>query len=292
MLNYATAIGFGTEPELFAARWPADLHVIGKDIARFHAVIWPALLMAAGEAVPRTVFVHGFLTIGGEKMSKSRGTGVHPFELLDIFGVDSYRYFFLRQFAFGNDGDYSLESITERHNADLANGLGNLAARVLAMLGSYFDGAVPAPELEGCEADLPAVTASAVANYDAHMLAVELQPAVAAVWSIVDRANGYLVEKEPWKLAKDPDARAELAACCTRVPSCCGSCRLDPAAHARRRSASVGAARPARRRPRPTGPRGSHLGPARARHPDPQGREPLPAPGHVATAQPGPSSPG
>jgi methionyl-tRNA synthetase len=211
LLNYATAIGFGTEPEMFAARWPADLHVIGKDIARFHAVIWPALLMAAGEAVPLTVFVHGFVTIGGEKMSKSRGTGVHPFELLDIFGVDSYRYFFLRQFAFGNDGDYTLESITERHNADLANGLGNLAARVLAMLGSYFDGAVPAAELDGGEADLPEVIERAVARYDEQMLAVELQSAVAAVWSIVDRANGYLVEKEPWKLAKDPAAWPELA---------------------------------------------------------------------------------
>jgi methionyl-tRNA synthetase len=167
--------------------------------------------MAAGEAVPRTVFVHGFVTIGGEKMSKSRGTGVHPFELLDIFGVDSYRYFFLRQFAFGNDGDYTLESITERHNADLANGLGNLAARVLAMLGSYFDGAVPSAELEGGEADLPEVIERAAARYDGQMLAVELQSAVAAVWSIVDRANGYLVEKEPWKLAKDPAARPELA---------------------------------------------------------------------------------
>ena len=211
LLNYATAVGYGTDPETFGALWPADLHVIGKDIARFHAIIWPALLMAAGEEVPKTVFVHGHLTIGGEKMSKSRGTGVHPFELLDRFGVDSYRYYFMRQIPFGNDGDYSLESMVERHNADLANGLGNLASRVLAMLGSYYDGAVPAVEAEGAESDLPDVVARAAARYDEAMLAVQLQPGLNAVWSIVDRANGYLVEKEPWKLAKDPDRRAELA---------------------------------------------------------------------------------
>jgi methionyl-tRNA synthetase len=211
LLNYATAVGFGTDPEMFERLWPADLHVIGKDIARFHAVIWPALLMAAGEAVPKTVFVHGFLTIGGEKMSKSRGTGVHPFELLDRFGVDSYRYYFMRSIPFGNDGDYSLESMTERHNADLANGLGNLASRVLAMLGSYFDATVPAPAVEGAEEDLPAAVAEAAATYDEAMLGVQTQPALEAVWSIVDRANGYLVEKAPWKLAKDDAKRDELA---------------------------------------------------------------------------------
>jgi methionyl-tRNA synthetase len=211
LLNYATAAGFGTNGARFAELWPADLHIIGKDITRFHAVIWPALLMAAGEDVPRTVFAHGFLFVGGEKMSKSRGTGVHPTELLDQFGTDSYRYYFTRQFAFGNDGDYSIESMVERHNADLANGLGNLASRVLAMLGSYFDGAVPPPEVEGAEDDLPVVTADAAARYDAHVVAVELQGGVAAVWSIVDRLNGYLVEKEPWKTAKEPERRAELA---------------------------------------------------------------------------------
>lgn len=212
LLNYITAPGFGVEGSIFDSVWPADLHIIGKDITRFHAVIWPALLMAAGLEVPRTVFGHGFLTVGGEKMSKSRGTGVHPFELLDHVGADSYRYYFMREIPFGQDGNYSWESLTERHNADLANGLGNLASRVLAMLGSYFDGAVPAAGFEGAESDLPAVIADAVARYDEHMLNVELQPAVRAVWSVVDRANGYLVEKEPWKLAKDDARRDELAA--------------------------------------------------------------------------------
>lgn len=211
LLNYATAVGFGTDPSMFHRVWPADLHVIGKDIIRFHAVIWPALLMAAGIELPKTVFAHGFVNVSGEKMSKSSGTGTHPFELLDHFGVDSYRYYFMREISFGNDGNFSWESMTERHNADLANGLGNLASRVLAMLASNFDGVVPEPVTPGAESDLPGVIDDALRRYDEHMLALRLQPALVAVWDIVDRANHYLVEKEPWKLAKQPDRRDDLA---------------------------------------------------------------------------------
>jgi methionyl-tRNA synthetase len=210
LLNYITAPAFGVPGSMFDRVWPCDVHVIGKDIARFHAVIWPALLMAAGIEVPKTVLVHGFLTVGGEKMSKSRGTGVHPFELLDRFGVDSYRYFFLREVPFGQDGNYSLEAIIERHNADLANGLGNLASRVLAMLGSYFDGVVPDPFADGVDGDLSSVVADVGRRVDESILDLQLTPSVAAVWEIVDRANGYLVEKEPWKIAKDGSRRAEL----------------------------------------------------------------------------------
>jgi methionyl-tRNA synthetase len=167
--------------------------------------------MAAGEDVPGTVFGHGHLHVGGEKMSKSRGTGVHPNALLDVFGTDSYRYYFMRQFAFGNDGDYSIESMTARHNADLANGLGNLASRILAMLGSSFDGRVPEPVDGAAAGDLPDAVARAVAALDDHIRAVRLQDAVEAVWTIVDRANGYLVEEAPWKLAKDPAAADRMA---------------------------------------------------------------------------------
>jgi methionyl-tRNA synthetase len=211
LTNYITAAGYADDPERFAQLWPANIHSIGKDIIRFHAVYWPAMLMAAGVEPPTQVWAHGYVTVGGKKMSKTNLTGIHPFALLDHFGVDSYRYYWLRQIAWGSDGNFSWESMVERHNADLANGLGNLASRVLAMLGSYFDGLVPASELEGAEADLPAVTAEAAKRCDEHVLAVELHEAVTAVWTIVDRANVYLVQKEPWKLAKDPSRRPELA---------------------------------------------------------------------------------
>ncbi|HEY7477794.1 MAG TPA: methionine--tRNA ligase [Actinomycetota bacterium] len=212
LTNYITAAGYGSDEDRFARMWPANIHSIGKDILRFHAIYWPAMLMAAGVEPPTQVWAHGFLTVGGKKMSKTNLTGIHPFELLDHFGADSYRYYFMREMRFGEDGSFSWESMTERHNADLANGLGNLASRVLAMLGSYLDGRVPEPGLRGAEDDLPEVVADAVRRYDEHMLAVELQPALVAVWDVVDRANGYLVEKAPWTLAKDDASRPELTA--------------------------------------------------------------------------------
>jgi len=212
LLNYITAPGFGADEAFFDRVWPCDLHVIGKDITRFHAVIWPALLMAAGLEVPRTVFGHGFLTMGGEKMSKSKGTGIHPFELLDHFGVDSYRYYFMREIQFGADGNFSWESMTERHNADLANGLGNLAARVLAMLGNYYAGQVPDPGGAAAAGRIPALVPEVVARVDEHMDAWALSHALGAIWELVNVANKYLVETEPWALAKDADRRDELGA--------------------------------------------------------------------------------
>ncbi len=211
LTNYITAAGYGTDEGRFARVWPADVHLIGKDILRFHAVYWPAMLMAGGVEPPRQVWAHGFLNVGGQKMSKTNATGIHPFELIDHFGVDSYRYFFMREIAFGQDGNFSWESMVERHNADLANGLGNLASRVLAMLGSYFDGAVPEPGSSGAEADLPAVVAGAARRMDEAMGALALSQAIAGIWDVVDRANRYLVEKEPWKVAKDDARRDELA---------------------------------------------------------------------------------
>jgi methionyl-tRNA synthetase len=211
LLNYITAPGFGADEDSFERVWPCDLHVIGKDITRFHAVIWPALLMAAGLEVPRTVFGHGFISLGGEKMSKSRGTGLHPSELLDHFGVDSYRYYFMREIQFGADGNFSWESMTERHNADLANGLGNLASRVLAMLGSSYAGQVPEPG-DAASGRIPSLVPDVVGRVDAHMEGVELSQAIAAIWELVDASNKYLVETEPWALAKDADRRDELGA--------------------------------------------------------------------------------
>jgi methionyl-tRNA synthetase len=167
--------------------------------------------MAADVEPPMQVWAHGYLTVGGKKMSKTNLTGIHPFQLLDVFGVDAYRWFFIREVQYGQDGNFSWEAMVDRTNADLANGLGNLASRVLAMLGSYFDGAVPEPG-DGAEAsDLPAVVADAVSRYDEHMLAVRLTAGLGAVWDVIARANQYLVEKEPWKLAKDETRREELS---------------------------------------------------------------------------------
>jgi methionyl-tRNA synthetase len=210
LTNYVTAAGYGTDDERFARTWPADIHFIGKDILRFHAIYWPAMLMAGGLEPPRQVWAHGFLTVGGQKMSKTRATGIHPQVLVDKFGVDAYRYYFLREIQFGQDGSFSWESLVERYNADLANGLGNLASRVLAMLGSYFEGEVPEPVHQAAAGDLPKIVDEAAARYEGHMEEVALSPALAAVWDIVGAANRYMVERSPWHLAKDEGKRAEL----------------------------------------------------------------------------------
>ena len=208
--NYITAAGYGNDEQAFGRRWPADVHVVGKDILRFHAVIWPAMLMAAGLPVPRTVFAHGWLLVGGEKMSKTKLTGIHPFELLDAFGVDAYRYYFLREVPFGQDGSFSWESMAARYNADLANGLGNLASRVLAMAGSYFEGRVPEPPARSGGGRLTQAAEDAAARIDRHMLEIELTEAAAALDELVREANRHLVEVAPWALAKDEERRAEL----------------------------------------------------------------------------------
>jgi methionyl-tRNA synthetase len=213
LTNYITAAGYGTDPERFSRVWPADVHLIGKDILRQHAIYWPAMLMAAGIEPPVQVFAHGFLTVGGKKMSKTNATGIHPFELLDRFGVDSYRYCFMREVQFGQDGSFSWESMVERTNADLANGLGNLASRVLAMLGSYLEGTVPKPSARPeIGSRLADVVDKAVPRYDECVRRLDLSQGLAAVWDIVDAANKFLVEMEPWTLAKDDARREDLEA--------------------------------------------------------------------------------
>jgi methionyl-tRNA synthetase len=210
LTNYITAAGYGSDEQRFAALWPANIHMIGKDILRQHAIYWPAMLMAADIEPPTQVWAHGYLTVGGKKMSKTNLTGIHPFQLIDHFGVDSYRYYFVREIQFGQDGNFSWEAMIDRHNADLANGLGNLASRILAMLASSFDGVVP--EAGGQEEDLPSVIDDAVRRYDVHMSNLALTQALAALWDVVARANRYLVEKAPWALAKDASRRGEMGA--------------------------------------------------------------------------------
>jgi methionyl-tRNA synthetase len=212
LTNYITAAGYGGDEERFGRTWPADIHFIGKDILRQHAVYWPAMLMAAGVDPPSQVWAHGYLLVGGEKMSKTKLTGIHPFQLVDHFGVDSYRYYFLREVQFGQDGSFSWESMVERHNADLANGLGNLASRVLAMIDSYFEGSIPEPGASGVDDELRRVVRTRAARFDRSMEDVALTAALASVWEIVAAANQQLVKWAPWAMAKDPAQRDRLAA--------------------------------------------------------------------------------
>jgi len=210
LLNYATAIGYGEDEEQFQRRWPA-YHVVGKDILRFHAVIWPAMLMAAGLEVPRGVFAHGWLLVGGEKMSKSKLTGIGPSEITDVFGSDAYRFYFLSAIAFGQDGSFSWEDLAARYQAELANGFGNLASRTTAMIERYFEGVVP-PAGDYTEADIviQKTVADAAAHADAAIERFRIDEAITAIWTIVDALNGYITENEPWALAKDDAQRARL----------------------------------------------------------------------------------
>jgi methionyl-tRNA synthetase len=211
LLNYATAIGYGVDQEQFDRRWPAS-HLVGKDIARFHAVIWPAMLMAAGLEVPKQVFGHGWLLVGGEKMSKSKLTGIAPSDITETFGVDAFRYYFMSAISFGQDGSFSWEDLTARYHAELANGFGNLASRVIAMVARYYDGVLPAPT-EYSEADLAiqAIVAKAAVDADAAIERFAIHEAVAAIWTIVEELNGYITIQEPWVLAKADETRDRLA---------------------------------------------------------------------------------
>ncbi len=204
--NYITAIGFADDPQAFAKIWPADVHVIGKEIVRHHAVVWPALLMSAGVALPKRVLAHGHLLAGGEKISKSgrRTIDISPYELIDVYGIDGYRFHFVRSVSFGEDGNFSLEEMLARYNAELANDFGNLASRTIAMIERYFDGVVPGPEMsEGPEDALRATVSAAGPSADALISDLRVTEGLAEVWEIVRHANRYLVEREPWKLVRD-----------------------------------------------------------------------------------------
>ena len=205
LLNYATAVGLTDAPDSeggkkFASTWPADVHLVGKDILRFHAVIWPAMLMAAGIAIPKKVFAHGWLLVGGEKMSKSKLTGIAPSDITDYFGVDAFRYYFLRAIPFGSDGSFSWEDMSARYTSELANDFGNLASRSAAMIEKYCAGKVPAVAQDAALSEALSV---AVAKADAAMVALDFQGGINAAMDFCKRVNGYVTEKEPWILAKD-----------------------------------------------------------------------------------------
>jgi methionyl-tRNA synthetase len=209
LTNYITGAGFpDVEGDSFRRWWPADLHVIGKDIVRFHAVYWPAFLMSAQLPLPKRVYGHGFLFNRGEKMSKSVGNVIDPFSLVDHYGVDPVRYFFLREVPFGQDGNYSHEAIVQRINADLANDLGNLAQRSLSMIAKNCEGRVPeSGVLSAADEAILARADALLALCRAAMDRQEIHAALAAVWAVVAEANRYFAGEEPWTLRKTDPAR-------------------------------------------------------------------------------------
>jgi methionyl-tRNA synthetase len=213
LTNYITAAGFpDTDSEKFKRYWPADLHVIGKDIVRFHAVYWPAFLMSAGIAIPKRIFSHGFLFNRGEKMSKSVGNVIDPFALADAYGVDPLRYFFLREVPFGQDGNYSHDAIVNRINADLANDLGNLAQRSLSMIGKQFGGTLPAPgEFTEADGAILAAADGMIVTAREHMQGLALHQVLNAIWAVVADANRYFAGEAPWAKAKtDPKRQGTI----------------------------------------------------------------------------------
>jgi methionyl-tRNA synthetase len=208
--NYVTALGYGADRALYDRFWPADMHLVGKDILRFHAVYWPAFLLSAGEPLPKRVVAHGWWLRDAAKISKSKGGVVDPLPLIRDFGVDAVRYFLLREMVFGQDANYSDEAFIERVNTDLANDLGNLASRVLKMIEDYRGGVLPAPDASFDDAALRAAARTAWDGSIAEFEGLAFHAGLAAVWELVGTLNRFIVQHEPWKIARDPAAARRL----------------------------------------------------------------------------------
>jgi len=214
LLNYATAVGLTDDPssdggKFFEKTWPADVHLVGKDILRFHAVIWPAMLLAAKLALPKKVFAHGWLLVGGEKMSKSKLTGIAPSDITDHFGVDAFRYYFMRAIPFGSDGSFSWEDMAARYTSELANDFGNLASRLAAMVEKYCDGILPNPAKDE---ELASALSKTVESADKAIVALDFQGGINAIMDFCKAVNGYVTIQQPWVVAKDESKKRELDA--------------------------------------------------------------------------------
>jgi methionyl-tRNA synthetase len=211
LINYVSAIGYGRDEEMFNKYWPADVHFIGKEINRFHSLIWPAMLMSVGLPLPKKIFAHGWLTVNGEKISKSKGNAVDPRILMKAYGIDALKYYLLRDIQFGHDGDFSEDNLITRINADLANDLGNLVHRTLAMIDQNFD-SLPSPEVEGeHDSELKKLTVETIDEYFKFMDTFKFTQALESVWKLIRFGNKYIDLTEPWLLAREESKKGRLA---------------------------------------------------------------------------------